>query len=147
MFLFIELQVQVFLVAGGYNSNSYYYYDSDSDLSKKDRSHYYYTYDYYSTNDYSNSGFLSSTEIYIPGWDSWKYADPLPKPVAAAAHVSHVSHNNNIYLLGDILGYSRRLSFIISQETTQATRPATLSTSGRERRRSGNYNLGLSWRM
>ena len=111
MFLFIELLFQVFLVAGGYNSNSYYYYDSDSDLSKKDRSHYYSTYDYYyySTNDYSNCGFLSSTEIWIPGWDSWKYADPLPKPVAGAAHVSHVSHNNNIYLLGDILGYSRRL--------------------------------------
>ena len=74
-FFFIELQVQVFLVAGGVVGVAGAF-----------------------NPDLPDGGFLSSTEIWIPGWDSWKYADPLPEPVAGAAHVSLY---NNIYLLGN----------------------------------------------
>ena len=72
MLLFIEQQVQVFLVAGG-------------------------VFGYY--NDINNYETLSSTEIYIPGSHKWNFADPLPEPVGFPAHVNL---NNHIYLLGEI---------------------------------------------
>ena len=80
------------LVAGGYYTDYYYYYDSESDPSAKD--HYYY---YYSTDYYSPSNSLLSTEILLPGYSYWTYAASLPVPVA---YTASVSLHNIIYLIG-----------------------------------------------
>ena len=89
------------LVAGGYNSDSYYYYDSESDPEGKDHGYYYYS---SSSTDCSNSGFLSSTEILLPGYNEWTYAAALPEPVTVPASVSL---HNNIYLIGEIFSVIR----------------------------------------
>ena len=94
------------LVAGGFNYyDNYYYYDSESDPEGKDHGYYYYSSSStdYST-DYSNSGFLSSTEILLPGYNEWTYAAALPEPVA---YTASVSLNNNIYLIGEIFSVIR----------------------------------------
>ena len=76
MCLFIELQVQILLVAGGVNI---------IDLETRD-------YEY-----------LTSIETYFPWNNDWSINlgyDRLPVPIAGAAYVSL---HNKVYLLGDII--------------------------------------------
>ena len=54
--------------------------------------------------NYDDSGFLSSTEILLPGYNEWTYAAALPEPVSTPASVSL---HNNIYLIGEIFSVIR----------------------------------------
>ena len=89
MVLFNELQVQTLLVAGGVNT---------IDLETRDFE------------------YLDSTETYLPGSNDWAISNPLPVKIAGAAHVSL---NNKVYLLGDIISDEALIiGPLISQETS-----------------------------
>ena len=79
-------------MTGGY----YYYIGYDYDSGSKDQKDHYYN-PTTSSSSYDDP-YLTSTEIYCPGYDSaWSFASPLPW---GGAYVGSVSLYNNIYVIG-----------------------------------------------
>ena len=78
-------------MTGGY----YYYIGYDYDSGSKDQKDHYYN---PTTSSSYDDPYLTSTEIYCPGYDSaWSFASPLPW---GGAYVGSVSLYNNIYVIG-----------------------------------------------